>query len=71
MIKMHVSPGFGVSASQPNVSRGCWIRCWPQFREQLPDVGKQISREDSLGHLVAANFEKAARVFQVWHAPAL
>jgi hypothetical protein len=39
-IKTHVSRGFGVNASQPNASRGRWIRRRAQFRDQPQDVAE-------------------------------
>ena len=38
VIKTHVPPGFGVNASQPNVSRGRWIRWRSKFGNQPQNV---------------------------------
>jgi hypothetical protein len=51
MIKTHVSPGFGVNASQPDALRGHWTRWLPKFGNQPQNVAEQIPWDGDLGHL--------------------
>jgi hypothetical protein len=51
VIKTHVSRRFGVNASQPNASRGRWIRWRSKFRDEPQNVGEQILWDGDLGHL--------------------
>jgi hypothetical protein len=51
MIKTHVSPGFGLNASQPNALRGHWIRWRSKFGNQPQNVAEQIPWDGDLGHL--------------------
>jgi hypothetical protein len=41
-IKTHVSRGFGVNASQPNDSRGRWIRRRSKFGNPPQDVSEHL-----------------------------